>query len=137
RSGSYSEEIAHTLFDLQDAAVYARQGDRSEVDGMILPIESAIAGIPRVVIRDTAVDAICHGAALAGVGVIRADTFKKGDDVAIISQKGEVIAIGEALVDSNAFQPGETGLIVQPRAVMMLPGTYARGWKSHTDEACP
>lgn len=133
RSGSYTEEASHTLHDLQDAAVYASEGDRSALDQMILPVETAVAGIPKVVVRDTAVDAICHGAALAAVGVVQADPFRKGDVVAIISRRGEFVALGVALLDASAFTPGAPGLVVQPRAVMMQPGTYARGWRTHEE----
>ncbi|MDI6718151.1 MAG: RNA-guided pseudouridylation complex pseudouridine synthase subunit Cbf5 [Methanomicrobiales archaeon] len=135
RSGSYTEDASHTLHDLQDAAVYARGGDRTALDAMILPVETAAAGIPKVVVRDTAVDAICHGAALAAVGVVQADPFGKGDAVAIFSRRGEFVALGTALVDASAFTPGAPGLVVQPRAVMMRPGTYARGWRTRGERA--
>ena len=45
---------------------------------MILSVDAAVPDLPAVIIRDTAIDAICHGATLAGVGVIKCDEFQKG-----------------------------------------------------------
>jgi hypothetical protein len=72
-----------------------------------------------------------RGAALAGVGVIRTDHFKKKELIAIKTETGEFVGIGEALLDSSKIIPGKTGLVVAPRIVFMLPGTYAKGWKTH------
>ncbi|MDN7026181.1 RNA-guided pseudouridylation complex pseudouridine synthase subunit Cbf5 [Methanoculleus sp. FWC-SCC1] len=129
RSGHFAEEQAHTLHDLQDACMRAREGDAEPLRQMILPVEEAVAGMPQVVVRDTAVDAVCRGAVLAGVGVASHTGFGKGETVAVMTQKGELVALGEALVGSSAFKPGQPGLIVAPKTVLMKAGTYPRGWK--------
>jgi predicted rRNA pseudouridine synthase len=131
RSGSADEAEACTLFDLQDAHLRAEQGDPAMLDALIKPVTSALEGVARVTVRDTAVDALAHGAVLAGVGVLRADSFRKGDTVAVMTEKDELVCLGEALVSSSSFQPGETGLVVAPRTVFMEPGTYPKGWHTH------
>jgi tRNA pseudouridine55 synthase/H/ACA ribonucleoprotein complex subunit 4 len=94
-----------------------------------------VPDLPTVVVRDTAIDAICRGAVLAGVGVISCDEFKKNQTVAVLSQKKEFICLGRALVPSDSFKPGETGLVIAPTTVFLPPGTYPRGWtKSDKDE---
>jgi predicted rRNA pseudouridine synthase len=128
RSGTFGEEEAHTLHDLMDACVLAREGEPEALEEMILPVERAILTIPKVVIGDRAVDAICHGAALAGVGVISREPHRKGDLVALLTQRGQLVALGEARVSSESYAPGDPGLVVSPRAVLMEPGTYPRGW---------
>ncbi|MDD1717663.1 MAG: RNA-guided pseudouridylation complex pseudouridine synthase subunit Cbf5 [Methanoregulaceae archaeon] len=127
-SGGYSENAAHTLQELADAAFIARGGDFGPMESLVIPAEKAVSGIPSVTIRDTAVDAVCHGAALAGVGIASADPFEKGERVAIFSKNGELIAIGKALVPSPPFQPGSPGLVIAPGPVFMPPDTYPRGW---------
>ena len=47
---------------------------------MILSVDAAVPDLPKVIVRDTAIDAICRGAMLAGVGVINCDGFQKGPD---------------------------------------------------------
>lgn len=129
RSGIFPEDSAHTLAELKDAADLARQGDTRALAGMILPPETVAGGLPTLVVRDTAVDALCHGAALAGVGVIRQDAFGKGDVVAILTLKGELVCIGEAIVSSSMVPPGTHGLVAAPRSVFLAPGLYPRGWR--------
>ncbi|MDG6257244.1 MAG: RNA-guided pseudouridylation complex pseudouridine synthase subunit Cbf5 [Methanomicrobiaceae archaeon] len=130
RSGPAGEAEACTLFDLKDAAVRADQGDPADLACLIRPIESVLEGVPKVVVRDTAVDAIVHGAVLAGVGVLSADAFSKGAMVAVLTQKGELVCLGEALVASSAFRPGDTGLVIAPRTVFLERGAYPKGWQA-------
>ncbi|RXE56513.1 H/ACA RNA-protein complex component Cbf5p [Methanoculleus taiwanensis] len=129
RSGQFSEEHAHTLHDLQDARIRAEKGDTGPLREMILPVEEAVTDLPRVVIRDTAVDAVCRGAVLAGVGVRSLTGFGKGDTITILTEKGELVALGTALESSTKIKPGTPGLVIAPHTVMMKPGTYPRGWK--------
>jgi len=128
RSGAFGEDGIHTLHDVQDAAVAARAGDPSALQAMILPVDAAVPDLPAVVIRDAAIDAVCRGAQLAGVGVISMSEFKSGDTVAVMSQKNEFVCLGRALVPSGSFKPGDTGLVIAPTTVFLQPGTYSRGW---------
>jgi tRNA pseudouridine55 synthase/H/ACA ribonucleoprotein complex subunit 4 len=118
----------HTLHDVQDACCAAKEGNRIALSSIILSVDAAVPDLATVIIRDTAIDAICRGAVLAGVGVISCDEFKKDQTVAILSQKKEFICLGRALVPSSSFKPGETGLVIAPTAVFLPPGTYPRGW---------
>ncbi|MGV8129324.1 MAG: RNA-guided pseudouridylation complex pseudouridine synthase subunit Cbf5 [Methanolinea sp.] len=129
RSGIFPEDSAHTLAELKDATDLARQGDSRALAGMILPPETVAGGLPTVIVRDSAVDALCHGAALAGVGVVRQDAFLKGDVVAMLTSKGELVCIGEAIVSSSMVPPGTHGLVAAPRSVFLAPGVYPRGWR--------
>jgi predicted rRNA pseudouridine synthase len=128
RSGTFGEGDMHTLYEVQDAAVAAHDGNPAALHAMILSVDKAVPDLPIVVIRDTAIDAVCRGAQLAGVGVISTMPFKEGDTVAVLSQKREFVCLGRALVPSAAFRPGDTGLVVAPTTVFLQPGTYPRGW---------
>jgi predicted rRNA pseudouridine synthase len=135
RSGSFTEADAHTLQELEDAAYAAREGNPAPLQGMILPMERAVADLPRLTIRDTAVAAVCHGASLAGVGLVRAEgTFSTGDPVGIYTQKGELVAVAEALAESGKILPGSPGFVAAPRAVFMSPATYPRGWRKRREK---
>ena len=132
RSGAFGETAMHSLQDLQDACVAAAAGDRSALNAMIISVDNAVPDLPAVVVRDTAIDAICHGAALAGVGIVRCDEFKKNQIVAVISQKQEFIGLGKTLAPSSSWKPGTTGLFIAMTAVFLAPGTYPRGWKKRS-----
>jgi predicted rRNA pseudouridine synthase len=132
RSGAFDEQCMHTLHALQDACCAAAAGDRVALDAMIVSVDAAVPDLPAVTVRETAIDALCHGAALAGVGVIGCDEFRKDQIVAVLSQKREFIGLGKSLVPSAAWKPGTPGLVVAMTTVFMAPGTYPRGWKKHS-----
>ena len=135
RSGPFDEAAAVSLHELADAAGAARDGDPEPLRRMILSPDAAAVDLPKVVIRDTAVDAVCHGAVLAGVGITgKEGGFGKGETVAIMTGRGELVGLGKALVSSSTLKPGEPGLVIAPTTVLMQPGTYPRGWKAHAGE---
>jgi H/ACA ribonucleoprotein complex subunit 4 len=120
KSGNFSEESAITLQKLFDA-------DKSEekLREIILPMELVIEPIGKVVISDNAIDNICNGAPLAIGGIIRLeDNIKKGEWVAILSLKGELIAIGKAVLNSKEILEKNKGLAVKTDRVLLKKGTY-------------
>lgn len=135
RSGPFTEKDAISLHDLRDGVVAARNGDPAPLLGLVLSPGAGAAGLPSVVVKDGAVDALCHGAVLAGAGVIERSPCREGDMVAVYAKDGRLVCLGRALVASAAYEPGQHGLVVAPRAVFMPPGTYPRGWKKHERNA--
>lgn len=131
RLGNLTERDSVTLHDLLDGYIFWKEdGDERLIRKAIWPIEDAITHVPKVIIRDSAVDAICHGAALAVPGIVSLDEFKIGDLVAIMTLKGELVALGEALMDTQMILKRNSGLAIKTDTVFMEPGTYPRGWKT-------
>ena len=57
------DEHCFTLHDLLDAQwVYDNQKDESYLRRVIMPIEILLVNYPRIVVKDTSVNAICYGA---------------------------------------------------------------------------
>ncbi|MBP2133663.1 putative rRNA pseudouridine synthase [Methanomicrobium sp. W14] len=133
-SGSLFLSDSCTLQDLKDAFVFYKEGNPGPLKKMLLPAERLVAGIPSVRIRDSAVEAVCSGAVLAGVGVLEKENFRRDAIVAVMTEKNELVCLGKALVSSEEFSPGDNGLVVSPLAVIMKRGTYRKGWtkKSHS-----
>jgi len=131
RSGSLKEDTAVTLQDVADAFAFWREdGDESLLRKVVMPVERAVEHLPRVVVRDSAVDAVAHGAALAVPGILRVDAgIKVGDPVAIFTKKEELVAIGRALMRSEQMVSAKKGIAVQPEAVLMKPGVYPSVWR--------
>ena len=78
-------------------------------------------------------DAICHGARLGIPGVLAAsEGIKKDDTIALMSAKGELIAIGKALLPAEEMRGLQRGLASTTERVVMKAGTYPRLWKSHS-----
>lgn len=128
KSGPFSEKDCIKLHDLKDAAVYEEEGNPDLLSEMILPAERLVDTMPKIVIRDSAVDAICRGAALAGVGVLQKESYKRGSTVAVMTEKSELVCTAKAAISSEEYKPGDTGIVARSVAVIMEPGTYPRGW---------
>ncbi|MEM5778496.1 MAG: RNA-guided pseudouridylation complex pseudouridine synthase subunit Cbf5 [Candidatus Aenigmatarchaeota archaeon] len=119
KSGNFSEEQAITLQKLFSAKT------EEMLREVILPMETAIETIGKVVVSDNAINNICNGAPLAIGGIVMLeDNIKKEDWVAMLSLKGEIIAIGKALLDSKEIFEKRKGLAVKTDRVLMKRGTY-------------
>ncbi|NTU99506.1 MAG: RNA-guided pseudouridylation complex pseudouridine synthase subunit Cbf5 [Methanoregulaceae archaeon] len=133
RSGNFREEQAITVQQLADAVVCARRGGPSPLLEMAHPLIEGLSSLPRVIVRDSAVDALCHGADLAVPGIREYDEFSKGTNVALLTSRDELIGIGTSLHSSKESLALEHGLIISPHSVFMEPGTYPRGWKKRRE----
>ncbi len=122
-----------TLHQLNDAMFRLKEGDEAPIRKLVQPVEDSLGDIGRVVIRDSAVDAICHGARLGVPGVLAVTQgVKKDDTVAILSAKRELVAIGKALMSAEEMRGVQRGLASTTERVVMKAGSYPRLWKSHT-----
>ncbi|MBU4492462.1 MAG: RNA-guided pseudouridylation complex pseudouridine synthase subunit Cbf5 [Euryarchaeota archaeon] len=133
KSGPFREdETLITLHDLQDAYIgWKENGDEGLLRKVISPMEFGLSHLPRIVIRDNAVDAVCHGAALAAPGVLSVETgIEKGDIVAVFTLKGEAVSFGKAQMKSSEILKAATGIVANTDRVLMEPGTYPKGWKA-------
>ena len=118
------------LHDLEDAFhLYKENNDDEKLRKLIKPIERCLEGIPEVIIRDTAVDALCHGAQLAVPGIIAVSKDLKVKDLAgVYTLKGEIVALAEAVMTKDEIQENYTGLAFHIKRIIMKPSTYPRVW---------
>ena len=132
RTGPFPEAMAHPLTDLQDAvATWRETGDDAALRRLILPMERMLAHLPKVVLKDTAVDAICHGANLMVPGVASMDpSVRKGELVALFTAKGEGVALAHAELSPSQVDSAKKGIVADTERVLMEPGTYPKGWRS-------
>ncbi len=132
RTGPYHED--ETLVKMQDVSealyLWKKEGDERLLRHVVLPVETAIAHIPKIVIRDTAVDAIAHGANLAVPGIARLTSdVRKNEKVAILTLKGELVALGTALKNAEEIKEMSRGIVVKTRRVYMKTGIYPAVWR--------
>ncbi|RLI65671.1 MAG: RNA-guided pseudouridylation complex pseudouridine synthase subunit Cbf5 [Candidatus Asgardarchaeum californiense] len=129
--GNITEEDSVTLQDLKDAYVlWKEEDDENEIRSKILPMIKLLDHIPKIVIRDSAVDALCHGANLAIPGVVEIDTdIQKEDLVAIMTLKGEGVALANALMSTEQIIQKDSGVCAELERVLMNKGTYPSIWK--------
>jgi H/ACA ribonucleoprotein complex subunit 4 len=121
-----------TLHELANAfSIWEEQKDETKLRKMIKPIEHSLSEIKSVVVRDSAVDAMCHGAQLAIPGILQiSPNLKKGDVVAIYTQKGEAVALAESTMSENEIKDATKGYAFETKRIIMAPDTYPRKWRT-------
>jgi len=128
RVGHLGEENLVTLHELLDAYIFWKEeGIESEIRRCVHPIEEGI-NIPKVWIKDTAVDAICHGARLMTVGVEKCEEIQANRRVAVMTLKNELVALGKAAMSCREMLEKE-GVAVVTETVIMERDTYPKIWK--------
>ena len=130
RVGLFRENDLVTLQDLNDAFyLFTEEGNDSYLYDIIQPIENVVTHMKQIVIRDSAVDAICHGANLAANGVLKLHSdIVKEDKVAIMTQKGELVGFGQAFQSATKIAKLKSGFIAKTERVVMTRKTYPH-WK--------
>ena len=139
RSGKMTEARAVSLQDLKDAYVFWQQYGREDwLRSMILPMEVLVEPLPKIVVKATAVDALCHGADLNISGIHMLDEeIRKNALVALMTIRGELIALGHMSMSTQKIMATSQGKAVDVERVFMEPGHYPRMWKYSTDLDIP
>lgn len=135
RSGKMTESRAVQLHDIKDAYVFWQQNGREDwLRSMLQPMEVLVEPLPKVVVKATAVDAICHGADLniSGIHMLDED-IRKNALVAMMTARGELIAIGRMAMSSSKIMSTSQGKAVDTERVFMEEGHYPRMWRYSTD----
>lgn len=133
RAGPFVEN--EDLVTLHDVAYWfdrwQETGDDSILRKFIQPMEKALALLPKIYVKDSAVDALCHGASLTAPGVASLETgVKAGSMVAILTLKGEAVALAEAQASTEEILSMAHGVVAKVKRVLMPRGTYPKCWKS-------
>ena len=135
RSGRMTEDRAHTLQEIRDAYVFWQQyGHPEYLRDMIIPLEALVEPLPKVVVKATAVDAVCHGASLAVKGVHMLDVdIRKNALVAMMTARGELIGLGRMAMSTEKVLAAKSGVAVETKRILMDRGHYPRMWHYSTD----
>jgi len=123
-------EDTNTLQDIVDAyRFYKDQQDKQKLREVIHPIEKAVKHLPKIVIKDSAVNAVANGSNLGTTGITKLqDNIQPKDTVAIMTMKGELVALATAQITSEKmFDKEDTAAELEK--VFMNPETYPRRWK--------
>lgn len=135
RSGKMREENAATLQDLTDAYIFWQQNGRGDwLRSLIMPMEVLVDPLPKIIVKATAVDAVCHGADLNICGIhMLDDEIRKNALVAMMTARGELIAIGRMEMSSQKIMATDKGVAVKTERVFMDTGHYPKMWHFSTD----
>ena len=131
RSGALNEhKHLVTMHDVLDAQwMLDNRKDESYLRRVVMPLEILLKTYKRVVVKDSAVNAVCYGAKLMIPGLLRyADGIELNDVVVLLSTKGEAIALGIAMMTTPVMATIDHGVVAKIKRVIMDRDTYPRRW---------
>jgi len=104
-----------TMHDVLDAQwVYDNNHDESYLRRAIRPLETLLLTYKRVVVKDSAVNAICYGAKLMIPGLLRYESgIELNEEVVIMTTKGEAIALGIAQMTTVQMATCDHGVVAK------------------------
>jgi H/ACA ribonucleoprotein complex subunit 4 len=132
RSGALMEdETMVTMHDVLDAQWYFKNtGNENYLRRVIMPLEILMVSYPRIVVKDTSINAVCYGAQLMLPGVLRYESgIEVGAMVVLISTKGEAVAIAFAQMTTSTIATCDHGIVTKTKRVIMDRDVYEKKWK--------
>ncbi len=127
KAGGFKEdERMATLQDLEDAyAFWKEEGNEKYLRYVMQPMENVTKLVPKVWVFDSTVDSLTHGAPLGVPGISKVEEgIKKGNEVAVMTLKNELVGIGFAQMRSQGMVEAEKGIAVKLDRVTMPVGVY-------------
>ncbi|KAH0432784.1 centromere microtubule binding protein cbf5 [Colletotrichum camelliae] len=131
RSGAMDESKGMvTLHDVLDAQwMMDNTRDESYLRKVISPLETLLTGYKRIVVKDSAVNAVCYGAKLMLPGLLRYESaIEVHDEVVLMTTKGEAIAIGIAQMSTVEMSTCDHGVVAKVKRCIMERDLYPRRW---------
>ncbi|CAN6206221.1 unnamed protein product [Urochloa humidicola] len=131
RSGILGEQDNMvTMHDVMDAMwSLDNHKDESYLRRVVMPLEVLLTSYKRLVVKDSAVNAICYGAKLMIPGLLRFENdIETGEEVVLMTTKGEAIAIGIAEMTTAVMATCDHGAVAKIKRVVMDRDTYPRKW---------
>ena len=134
KSGPFTIEDSITMVEAHDMyKQWKDTGDSSNILSILKPLEDMLVDLPIIEAKDSAVDALCHGADLAIPGVVSVSkNMKRGQFISIRTMRGEAIALARATINADEIKdkPKAKGKVAKLERVIMERGTYPREWKT-------
>ena len=130
RTSEHLESEAVTMHQLADAIHLWREHDQPEAMlRLVQPVETLLDSLPRIVVKDGAAAALAHGAPLARPGVVSIDlSASEGDEVLVVTMKGEAVSLATMRVDGDAVESMKSGEIARSNTVLMSTEVYPKRW---------
>jgi H/ACA ribonucleoprotein complex subunit 4 len=132
RSGALKEDDTMvTMHDVKDAQWhYEKYNSEVYLRRVIMPLEILLIHYPRIVVKDTSVNAVCYGAQLMLPGVLRYESgIEVSKEVILMTTKGEAIALAIAQMTTSTIATCDHGIVTKTKRVILERDVYERKWK--------
>ena len=119
-----------TMHDVLDAMhMYETTRDETYIRRVVMPLERILTNYKRIVVKDSAVNAITYGAKLMIPGVLRFENdIEVGSDIVMMTTKGEAVATGVAQMTTQVMATVDHGTCAVIQRVVMERDTYNMKW---------
>lgn len=131
RSGILDEnKYMVSMHDVLDSQyLFEQTKDESYLRRTIMPLEVLLTSFPRIMVKDSCVNAICYGAKLTLPGVLRYENgIEPGTEVVLITTKGEAVAIAVAEMSTSVIAMCDHGIVAKTKRVIMDRDLYPKKW---------
>lgn len=129
KAGPFDENDAVKLHDVKDAYTYWVENEDEGIREIVKPIEFGAQHLGKIMIKDSAIAAIAHGAPLHIGGISKfTENIKRGEVIAIMSLKGELVALGQSLMNAGEIKNKRVGTVCRTTRVIIDEKTYPRCW---------
>lgn len=149
RSGAMDEtKQLVTLHDVLDAQwTMDNTRDETFLRKVISPLETLLTSYKRVVVKDSAVNAVCYGAKLMLPGLLRygrlylynpklglwlthilESGIEHHEEIVLMTTKGEAIALGIAQMSTVEMSTCDHGVVAKVKRCIMERDLYPRRW---------
>jgi len=109
--------------------LYDNTRDESYLRRVIRPLESLMVGYKRIVVKDSAINAVCYGAKLMIPGLLRYEAdIAVHEEVVLMTTKGEAIALAIAQMSTVELATCDHGVVAKVKRCIMERDTYPRRW---------
>jgi len=130
RSGVMTEKECSTMHDVIDAQwMHDNHMDETYLRRVIKPLEALLVKHKRIIMKDSAVNAICYGAKILLPGVLRYESgIDMGEEIVVCTTKGEAICLGIAQMTTGTMASCDHGVVAKIKRVVMERDLYPKKW---------
>merc|ERR550532_524310 len=118
------------MHDILDAQwMYDNHKDESYLRRVIKPLETLLTKHKRIIMKDSAVNAICYGAKILLPGVLRYEAgIEMGEEIVVCTTKGEAICLAIAQMTTATMASCDHGVVAKIKRVVMERDLYPKKW---------
>ena len=121
-TGPFREDDAISLTELLDAyKFWEEEGEDKYLKKIIKKGDEIISFLPKIIVKDSAVDSLAHGSPLYESGIVKMENVNKGDVCAIYTKKNELVSVSKVILEDK--------VVAKPIHVIIGRGKYPSIWK--------
>merc|ERR1712032_1405766 len=130
RSGVMTEKETSTMHDILDAQwLYDNHKDETYLRRVIRPLEALLTNHKRIIMKDSAVNAVCYGAKIMLPGILRYDdAIEMGQEIVVCTTKGEAICLAIAQMTTATMASCDHVIVAKIKRVVMERDLYPKKW---------